>query len=870
MDTTKYSRYTREQLYDYSKQKTYSGKNLNEIVFPLGGIGTGSVGLTGRGGFSDWEIFNRPNFNGKFERTFPAIWVKEKGQKAQCKILEAPVPPPYTASGHGNLFKSGEGFPHMDDAEFTGEFPFAKINFKSKNLPVKIELEAFNPFIPSDADNSGYPVAILNYKITNHTSNPVKATVMWSIMNSIGSIGEASKIRKGHFNQDIVVENGVGNNVNQIVEEQTKNGKIHGVDMFSFKWKEDHPRFGTMALMTPNQDTTIMRCWSRDAWFTPFHQFWDHFSETGELPTNEYGASSDQKSDAAALGIKLDLLPKESKIATFYISWHFPIFEKYWDPIKIPGLEKPKYEKWNNYYSTQFENAVDICVKLHENYEYLYSNTKKFHDALFASTIPRYVLDAVSSQIAILNTATVIRLKDGTFYGFEGSSPVEGCCEGSCTHVWNYQQALAFLFPSLERSMHTVNYKYNFFFDDIGALRFRIALPLGSEQGFNRPCADGQFGGIMHVYREWKISGNDEWLKEIWPKVKLALEFAWEDWDEEKTGVLREWQHNTYDIDFLGPNSMLTSFYLGALKAGSEMAKYLGEESAAKEYDEIRLKGTQWIDDNLFNGEYYIQKYDASIATQYQYGKGCLSDQVLGQQIARIAGLGYVMNPEKTKKTLQSIFKYNWISSLKDHANAQRTYAINDEPGLLLCTWPRGERPAIPFVYSDEVWTGIEYQVAVHCIMEGMVDEGLTITKGVRERFDGYIRNPWDEYECGHHYARAMASYGLLNALSGFEFDMVNHHIGFTPAINQDNFQTFWALDNVWGTYSQTNDTVSLKILYGKIIINSIKPGIELLDKKPVITCSGTNLEYTVSNKNLIQLKTSLILGESEVIEISF
>ncbi|HIJ74989.1 MAG TPA: hypothetical protein HPP83_12900, partial [Candidatus Hydrogenedentes bacterium] len=231
------------------------------------------------------------------------------------------------------------------------------------------------------------------------------------------------------------------------------------------------------------------------------------------------------------------------------------------------------------------------------------------------------------------------------------------------------------------------------------------------------------------------------------------------------------------------------------------------------------------------NGEFYIQKYDPEKAPVHQFGKGCLSDQLLGQWMAALVGLGYVFDKQRVKKTLHSIFTYNWRRTLAEHANAQRVYAVNDDAGLLLCSWPNGGRPAVPFIYSDEVWTGIEYQVASHCIMEGLLIEGLTIVKGVRDRHDGFLRNPWDEFECGHHYARAMAAYGLLLALSGFSFDKGLGVIGFDPQINPGNFRTFWALDGVWGTYAQKGRKANLEILWGDITLSRLdlpafaKPG---------------------------------------------
>ena len=161
--------------------------------------------------------------------------------------------------------------------------------------------------------------------------------------------------------------------------------------------------------------------------------------------------------------------------------------------------------------------------------------------------------------------------------------------------------------------------------------------------------------------------------------------------------------------------------------------------------------------------------------------------------------------------SLASIFRYNFNTDFADFANAQRIYALNDEKGLLLCSWPKGKRPALPFVYSDEVWTGIEYQVAAHLIYEGRVKEGLAIVAAVRDRYDGARRNPWNEVECGHHYARAMSSWSLLTALSGFAWSAPAGELRFRPRVSAANFRCLYSTGTAWGAYGQRRSAARLE-----------------------------------------------------------
>jgi hypothetical protein len=310
-------------------------------------------------------------------------------------------------------------------------------------------------------------------------------------------------------------------------------------------------------------------------------------------------------------------------------------------------------------------------------------------------------------------------------------------------------------------------------------------------------------GRIISLYRDWQISGDTGWLKKIWPQAKKAMEYAWKSWDADKDGLMEGEQHNTYDIEFYGPNSMMSAFYLGALKAATEMAAAMTDWPAARAFRDLYEKGRRNYDAVLWNGEYYVQKYDQVMEKKYQYGEGCLSDQLLGQWLGMVSGLGRYLPQERVRSALGAIYRHNFMPDFRNFSNAQRTYALGDEKGLLLCSWPKGGRPPLPFVYSDEVWTGIEYQVASHLIYEGLVEQGLSVVRAVRDRYDGRRRNPWDEVECGHHYARAMSSWGVLLALGGAAYSGPEMRMGFDPKVAADDFRTVWTSGSGWGTYAQ-------------------------------------------------------------------
>jgi hypothetical protein len=446
----------------------------------------------------------------------------------------------------------------------------------------------------------------------------------------------------------------------------------------------------------------------------------------------------------------------------------------------------------------------------------------------------------VAANLTILKSPTVLRQPDGRLWAWEGCKDDEGCCPGSCTHVWNYAQALPHLFPSLERSLRETEFHEDQ--DERGHQNFRAFLPIRPNDHEFHAAADGQLGGIVKVYREWRISGDTDWLRGLWPLVKQSLDYCIEAWDPDHIGAVREPHHNTYDIEFWGPDGMCTSIYLAALEAAIAMAEALSDSVPL--YVELLERGRAFMESDLWDGEYFIQKVEwedlhagdptklMSFAAhyseeaeellreegpKYQYGTGCLSDGVLGAWLAAMAGLGDVLAPEKVTSHLLAVHKHNLQTGFRYHFNPVRpTFATGDESGLLLGTWPKGGALTLPFYFSYEVWTGIEYQVASHLLWMGQVDEGLEIVRAVRDRYDGRVRNPFNEYECGHWYARAMASYGLLQGLSGAWYDAVDQTLTIAPRIPGD-FRAFLSTATGFGTVGVQDGKPFIEVKAGEI-----------------------------------------------------
>ena len=783
-----------------NRGRVFKGRALEQIAFPLGGIGAGSISLGGHGELRDWEVLNRPGKGNRPPYSFFLVWAKPRGEKPTTRVVEARPGPPY-AGGHGYPREYGAGLPHLAEATFIGAFPFAKVQFQDPDFPLEVTLEAFSPFIPLNPEDSALPVALLRYQLKNHSHKPVEMALVGSLLNFAG-----------YDNQGPIGISApcYGANLNELLREEN----IVGLRMTTQKYPPDHPQHGSLALATAQTEgVTFQTRWSWEGWFGGLQRFWDFFSSQGRLTDDDStDPSPDGRTDVGSLGVRMVLEPEEQAEVLFLIAWHFPNFENYWNKETQGTILHP-------HYAARFQDAWEVVRYVVRNLNRLEEETRRFQRVLLDSTLPDYVLDALSSQASILRTNTCQWYDDGTFHAFEGCSDRQGCCFGNCTHVWNFEQTLAFLFPQLERDMRMTDFEYGT--DEEGYMHYRHVMPRAKGRPRGTPAADGQMGCLMKLYREWLLSGDKEFLQRLWPYAKRALEFAWKQWDRDKDGVMETAQHNTYDVEFYGPNTMMGTLYLGALRAAEEMAEVLGDEKAAREYHKVYEKGRKRLDQELWSREYYVQKYDESEAPKYQYGSGCLSTQLLGQWFAEVVGLGYLLPQDRVRKALQSIFHYNWRRNFYDHPNCQRIYAINDEKGLVLCSWPKGGRPAIPFPYCDEVWTGVEYQVAAHLIYEGFVEEGLAIVKGVRERHDGERRNPYDECECGHHYARALSSWSLLLALSGFHYSAPEQRMGFAPRLRPKNFRCFWSTGSGCGIFKQWvkggSQLAKVGVIYGAL-----------------------------------------------------
>ncbi len=836
--------------------KHYQGKFLDRVAMPVGGIGTGNISISGNGQWKDVEIMNKPGmgFYGSADpKLAPCFLVYTQEQKPKgsrkAKMLAGPLPISAYQGQQGSVAPNN-GFPRFRSVSFDAAYPFATLHLDDPEMPISAKLRCFNPFIPADELSSGIPIAIMRYEITNKTSEPLTVSVAGSMDNFIGMDG--SRVEFNSFDR-LIYPLGGRCNRNQFQATST----LAGIFMTSDSVDKDDASWGTMALTTSNLGPGYHISYRREldpkGWNADVSDLWNDFADDGQFTDTLFA----QKQDVphTALAVEFTLGPHQSKQIQFLLTWDFPN-RKSWDDKVTVG----------NYYASKYRDAWDVAEKTLPDLPHLERLTLAFVNLLMRSDYPQVLKEAALFNSSTLRSQTTFRTRDGNFFGWEGVFNSTGSCYGNCTHVWNYEQATAFLYGSLARSMRETEFHYGLN-DTSGLMSFRVSLPLNKKSNWPVAAADGQMGTVMKMYRDWQLSGDNQWLQDMWPLVKKTLGFAWiaGGWDPNHQGVMTGCQHNTMDIEYFGPNPEVEFWYLGALKAASAMAAFLKDSSFERRCQDLFIRGSRWTDQHLFNGAYYIQQIlpvadKSQIAPglfagmgagdvshpDFQIGEGCLVDQLVGQYMAHICGLGSLADTSHLKKTMQSIWTYNYIRSYDDQFNNMRTYGLGNESGLVLTAYPDpSKRPKIPLSYCMESWTGFEYTAATEMIYEGMEAEAIQTVTNVRNRYDGYKRNPFNEEECGNHYARAMASWATILAWSRFTYSGVTGTFTITsrPGVY------FWSNGYAWGDVRVTKDRVSLHVVQGKLTLRQIKlqDAAAWASTQPIVIMQGTSREFIVS-----------------------
>ena len=652
----------------------------------------------------------------------------------------------------------------------------------------------------------------------------------------------------------------------QIVDNATGAWGNIGVDDIVFSDKPHLPvgplkqqaDFGTMGLALLDPQRADRGCTALLADTVPTGAF-----EAASVPTGSAKKAFGEKL-VGSLTRKLKLKPGASAKAVFVLAWYLP-------NLRMDRLPPGRH------YGARFDSALGVARYVHQHFARLSGETHLWHDTWYDGSLPWWFLDRTFLNTSILATSTCYRFGDGRFYGWEGV----GCCEGTCGHVWQYAHAVARLFPDLERTTRE-KVDFGLALQPDGAIHFRGEFN-------NIPAIDAQAGTILRALREHQMSADRQFLKRNWPRIRAAVGWLIAK-DENGDGLIEGDQHNTLDTDWYGPVAWLSGLYLAALRAAEQMATEIGDPAFAAKCRAIFDAGQKNIVAQLYEDGYFVNKPSPKHFDAINSGTGCHIDQVMGQSWAFQVALPRVFPQKETLSALQSLWRYNFtpdVGPYREVYKAGRWYAMPGEAGLLMCTFPRsdwdydqakGKGADWAAGYFNECMNGFEYQVAGHMIWEGMITEGLAVARAVHDRYHPSRRNPWNEVECGDHYARSMASYGVFLAACGFEYHGPKGHLGFAPRVHPEQFKAAFTTAEGWGTFSQqagpTGHNAEVAIKWGKLRLRSLSvelPG-SVSGKTVKVAANGRAIEakgVLAGSRLTITLHDWLELGAQQKLEVA-
>ena len=770
-----------------------------------------------------WDVFK--SYGGGYDGPIdPRGYHYPRPLKQQSPIEQGFAVKVTNSAGESVRPLNRNGFTHIT---FDGRYPLATVAYSDVSFPADVELVAYSPFIPLDEQNSGLPVTILEYTVSNPTDETIEVEIGGWLENLVCRYD--NKPGNGLRRNDANVKNGSATlNCQAVPDGESDPSRLEA--------------FGDMSLRLMPGDFEP----TATAQVPAGHPIDVSFADRVFVGLAGENSSVEQPfgtQTVGALGAKFSLAPNESKTVKFAISWYFPRYTGgtvfFFSMEDIPNLEELK-----RFYASKFDSSLDVLDYVEGNYDFLSSKTKDWVTTWNDTSLPHWLMNRVGANISTLATQTCHWFDNDRFYGWEGVD----CCPGTCQHVWQYAQTIARLFPGLERRLRE-DIDYGIAFCEDGSISYRGEAGISGvdmkqeSEGMAFFATDGQLGTILRVYREHTMSADNTFLQRLWPRVKKSVQFMMTK-DQNGDGLLDGSQFHTLDTNWHGEIPWISSLYLAGLAAGKAMAIEVGDNQFAQECQKWLDIGRPNFVEQLFNGEYFVHRPDPEHPKSMNLAEGSYIDQVFGQSYALQLGLERVIPEAETKSALNALWKYNFtpdVGPYRDGFNeveGGRWYAMPGEGGLLMCTWPRGDcnrsqheqtllgLDVTSEGYLNECMSGFEYQVASHMVGEGLLQEGLAVARSVHDRYHPSKRNPWNEIECSDHYSRAMSSYGIFLNICGSHYHGPNGFLSFKPKLNPEAFWAPFTAANGWGTFSQTakdaQQIVGIKLNHGELRLRQI------------------------------------------------
>ncbi|MGJ8639213.1 MAG: GH116 family glycosyl-hydrolase [Opitutaceae bacterium] len=779
-----------QSLYARGLPTTVKAGGVDYIGMPIGGIGTGQVYLSGDGELWYWNLTaNKDKHN------------NPKGDRYMKPEVAN------TANGQGFALQvNGKHFPlnakGFSEVTFTNQYPMALVDYSDADCPVGVQLEAYSPFIPLNRDDSEYPVIVMRYTLTNRSAKNQEVGIGGWIENHWSGKGAKKSVYKHQKDIATVECSGAG-----------KGGNALALGIFG----SEAPDFVDVT----RTNSGIQGVFA-----------------AGNTATEGQSAS-------ASIGRKLMLKAGASQTVSFAVSWRVPVVD-YGVRFGRKGTARGRYQ-----YASLRSSAAEAAAQVASRESDLYGTTKQWVDTWYDSTLPYWFLERAFIPIDCMQTQMVQRVfpkgeKEAVYNMEEGVR----CCPGNCTHVWNYAQGLARIFPEIERECRDqIEYGHGFN-EENGMVFFRYTMQDGAKG--RDDALDGTCGTILRVLRESQMTTDYSFLASIWDRVKLSMDFVIKEWDADEDGILSGAQHNTLDEPWYGRVPWLINTYHAALRAAAVMARQMKQPAVAQRYEGIIAKGAPVMVKELWNEDfgYFVHIPPQDETQMHGSTNGCHIDQVLGDSWLYEVGLDPILPRDKTRKALKALWKYNFtpdVGAFRKVMKNGRWYAGPGDAGLVMTSFPNGKvEPKSGHKgyagYLNECMTGFEWQVATHMLREGMIEEPLAIGKAIYDRYSADKRNPYNEIECSDHYSRAMASYGTYLAACGYRYDGPEAKLGFGPKLSPEDFKAAFTTAEGWGRFTQTVDSgrqvAGIELRYGRLQLKELT-----LDTVRGVAAKGAKVE---------------------------
>jgi non-lysosomal glucosylceramidase len=708
---------------------------------PFGGIGTGKFELFTNGGIGNIT------FNHNWDRPIPYLRgsffgiYTDDGDEITAKLLR--VKQPY------DIVKEYTNVETVDEIEYLGLFPRAELKFIDKTMPVKVALQTYSALIPQDNQNSCLPAAVFSFKLTNSMKMNMNASLVFSFENCLGCGGSRDEAEQWddtttNSQEPIEYKNLTGLLFNTKQEYKTNRQNVVGQYLLATEKKP-----GVKISFCPN--------WNAADDTVPF---WPENKDDAQLQIFDvsYQIAEKQSRPAGAISAKISLKAKETKTIDFVLCWYMP-----------HHITKKDNKDNGHAYLNQFPDIKSLTEYVYTHRQELLDKTKEWQDLVLESNLPYWLKLKLINSVFPMVTNTIYT-QDKRFAVQE--SPIDmGGALGTMDQRMASHAFMTMFYPELDKSelelfakCQQVDGRITHFDGNIHEIIGDPNVGYGITDWPDLSCSF-----IMQVLKEYRWTGDKDFFNRLAPHIHQAL--AWlESADKDGDSIPEGGSTYDYEKPFPGAFIYSASCYLGALKAGIEVARIQKDTKLQKKYENRFELVQKKVIELLWNGKYFIKQYNPKTGEK---NPNSFIAQFAGDWLSQLSGLGNTLPKKYIQTGIKNIIKMH-LDKFKPVPPMEVT--PNGKCAIRHC-----------FIIQHEPYLGCE------AIYEGFVDAGLDVIKRVYDVVWEQNKSPWNQslnYAApdGQQgflvtYMTCPTTWHVLNALSGATLDVPNQTLYLSPRL---------------------------------------------------------------------------------------